>query len=64
MARVVVLPNAENLAEGLSGPVLLAERVDPVSLEDEHTSLQFIERIACAIQEADATEGRYWSISA
>ncbi len=37
MARVIVLPNAEYLAEGLSGPVLLDERVDPVSLEDEHS---------------------------
>ena len=52
MARVIVLPNAEHLAEGLSGPVLLDERVDPVSLEDEHSSLQFIERVACAIQDA------------
>lgn len=56
MARVIVLPNAEHLSEGLGGPVLLAEHVDPVNLEDEHTSLQFIERVACAIQDADATE--------
>ena len=52
MARVIVLPSAEYLAERLSGPVLLDERVDPVSLEDEHSSLQFIERVACAIQYA------------
>jgi len=56
MARVIVLPNAEYLAEGLSGTVLLAERVDPVSLDDEHSSLQFIERVACAIQDAEAME--------
>ncbi len=32
MARVIVLPNAQHFAEGLVGPVLLDERVDPVSL--------------------------------
>lgn len=58
MARVIVLPNAEHVAEGLIGPVLLDECVDPVSLEDEHISLQFIERVASAIQDADATEIR------
>jgi hypothetical protein len=58
MARVIVLPNAEHVAQGLVGPVLLDERVDPVSLEDEHTSLQFIERVASAIQDADAAEIR------
>lgn len=56
MARVIVLPDAEHLAEGLSGPVLLAERVDPVNLDDEHSSHQFIERIAWAIQDAEAIE--------
>jgi hypothetical protein len=58
MARVIVLPNADHLTKGLGGPVLLDECVDPVSLEDEDTSLQFIERIACAIQQADAVELR------
>jgi hypothetical protein len=58
MARVIVLPNTGHLAEGLVGPVLLDERVDPVSLENEYTSLQFIERVACAIQDADAAEIR------
>jgi hypothetical protein len=58
MARVIVLPNAGHVAEGLVGSVLLNERVDPISLEDEHTSLQFIERVASAIQHADAAETR------
>ncbi len=56
MARVIVLPNAEHLVDGLSGRVLLDERVDPVSLENEHSSLQFIERVACAIQDAERIE--------
>jgi len=53
MARVIVLPNAEHLTEDLSGPVLLDERVDPVNLEDEHSSLQFIERVAWAVRDAE-----------
>ena len=56
MARVIVLPNAGHLAEGLSGRVLLAEHVDSVNLDDEHSSLQFIERIGWAIQDAEALE--------
>ena len=56
MARVIVLPNAVNLAEGLSGSLLLDERVDPAHLEDEHSSLQFIERVAWAIQDAEGRQ--------
>jgi hypothetical protein len=53
MARVIVLANAEHLDASLSGPILLDERVDPVALEDEHSSLQFIERVASAIEDAE-----------
>jgi hypothetical protein len=56
VARVIVLPNAVNLAEGFSRSVVLDERVDPVHLEDEHSSLQFIERVALAIQDAEGRE--------
>jgi hypothetical protein len=56
MARVIVLPNAANLTEGFSRSVVLDERVDPVHLEDEHSSLQFIERVAWAIQAAEGRE--------
>jgi hypothetical protein len=58
MARVIVLADAEELVTGPGGHLLLDERIAPVSLEDEHTSLQFIERVARAIQEADAAEIR------
>jgi hypothetical protein len=34
----------------------LDERVDPVALEDEHSSLQFIERVAWAIEDAERME--------
>ena len=53
MARVIVLPDAEHLDGNLSGPIFLDERVDPVSLEDEHSSLQFIERVAWAVHDAE-----------
>jgi hypothetical protein len=56
MARVIVLPNAEHPAEGLSGPVLFAERVDPVNLDSEHSSHQLIERVGWAIRDAEAME--------
>ena len=52
MARVIVMPNAANLAQGISGEVLLAERVDPTKLEDVQTSLEFLERLERAITPA------------
>jgi hypothetical protein len=55
MARVIVLPDAAHLT-GLSGQVLLDERVDPVNLGNEHSSLQFIERVALAIHSADGMQ--------
>lgn len=56
MARVIVLPNAVHLDASLRGPVLLDERVDPVALADEHSSLRFIERVAWAIEDAERLE--------
>ena len=60
MARVIVMPNATNLEQGVSGKVLLAERVDPTKLEDEQAllesleeaALEFLERLVCAITPA------------
>jgi hypothetical protein len=56
VARVIVLPNTEHFDATLSGQALLDERVDPVALEDEHSSLQFIERVAWAIEDAERME--------
>jgi hypothetical protein len=36
--------------------VLLDERVDPVNLDNEHSSLQFIERVALAIHSAEGMQ--------
>ena len=52
MARVIVMPNATNLEQGISGKVLLAERVDPTKLENVQTSLEFLERLVRAITPA------------
>jgi len=52
MARVIVMSNAANLEQGVSGRVLLAERVDPTKLENVQTSLEFLERLMCAITPA------------
>ena len=52
MARVIVMPNAANLEQGVSGRVLLAERVDSTKLEDVQASLEFLERLVGAITPA------------
>ncbi|HME04764.1 MAG TPA: hypothetical protein VKG38_17205 [Solirubrobacteraceae bacterium] len=56
MARVVVLPNSERPSGSFSGPVLLDECVEAVHLENEHSSLQFIERVTWAIRDAERVE--------
>jgi hypothetical protein len=49
MARIVVLTEKQN-------EVLLDERVHPLHIEDEHTSLQILERLASAIVDASRKE--------
>lgn len=49
MARVIVKPDGE------SDVVLLEERVYPVHLENRISSLQVIERLAWAVDDAEAT---------
>jgi hypothetical protein len=53
VARVIVLPDALDLSDGLTSRVTLDERVDTVILADVDSSLRFIERVAGAIQDAD-----------
>ena len=52
MARVIVMPNAANLEQGVSGRILLAERVDSRKLDDVRASLEFLERLERAIRPA------------
>ncbi|HEX4188841.1 MAG TPA: hypothetical protein VHY83_13170 [Solirubrobacteraceae bacterium] len=49
MARVIVTPDEE------TDVVLLEERVYPVHLENKLSSLQVIERLAWAVDDAEAT---------
>ena len=45
MARIIVVNDRQD-------QILLDEQVHPVHIEDEHTSLQILERLAWAIKEA------------
>jgi hypothetical protein len=49
MARIIVTPDER------SDVVLLDERVYPIHLENELSSLQVVERLAWAVQDAEAT---------
>jgi len=49
MARVVVLNEKQDR-------ILLDEQVQPIHFEDEHASLQILERLAWAIAEAHESE--------
>jgi hypothetical protein len=52
MARIIVTPDEQ------SDVVLLDERVYPVHLDNKLSSLQFAERLAWAVNDAEATERR------
>ena len=49
MARIIVTPDERN------DVVLLDERVYPVHLENKLSSMQVIERLAWAVEDAEAT---------
>jgi hypothetical protein len=55
MARVMVVPNFSQTPNS-STVVLMDECVEPEHLDNEHTSLKFIERIAWAIRDAQGHE--------
>jgi hypothetical protein len=48
MARIIVTPDDQ------TDVVLLDERVYPIHLENERSSLQVIERLAWAVEDAEA----------
>ena len=50
MARIIVTPDDQ------SDVVLLDERVYPIHLENELSSLQVIERLAWAVQDAEGRD--------
>lgn len=57
MARIIVTNDAQHLGEStVDGPFLMDERVESTHLEDEHCSLQVIERMAWAVAAAEDLE--------
>jgi hypothetical protein len=61
MARVIVMPNHAQDVD-IDGHVLMDERVDPVHLEDEHSSHQVIERLAWAVLDAEEIVPVTWRV--
>ena len=56
MPRIIV--TLGGVGAKLRPPYMMDENVDPVHLDDEHSSLALIERLAWAIQDAKHAEGR------
>jgi hypothetical protein len=52
MARIIVTPDDQ------TDVVLLDERVNPIHLRNEFSSMQVIERLAWAVEDADAPARR------
>jgi hypothetical protein len=50
MARIIVMPNARDLKQGIRGTVLYAEQVSPEHLDDPHSSEQILERLEGAVR--------------
>jgi hypothetical protein len=57
MARIIVMPDAKHLKEGVKGTILYAEEVTPEHLDDLHCSEQILERLEGAVRGEPATAG-------
>jgi hypothetical protein len=55
MARIIVMPDATHLKQGISGTILYAEQVGPEHLDDLHSSEQILERLEGAVRQERAT---------
>ena len=51
MARIIVMPDATHLKEGINGTILYAEHVAPEHLDDLLASEQILERLEGAVRE-------------
>jgi hypothetical protein len=54
MARIIVMPDATHLKEGINGTILYAEHVAPEHLDDLLSSQQILERVEGAVREEGA----------
>jgi hypothetical protein len=50
MARIIVMPDAKHLKEGIRGTILYAEQVGPEHLDDLASSEQILERLEGAVR--------------
>jgi len=50
MARIIVMPDAKHLKEGVEGTILYAEQVGPEHLDDLISSEQILERLEGAVR--------------
>jgi len=57
MARLIVMPDANDLREGIAGTILYAEQVAPEHLDDLAFSEQILERLEGAVRDHRATVG-------
>ena len=55
MARIIVLPDATHLKEGINGTILYAEQIAPEHLDDLRSSEQILERLEGAVRDDRAT---------
>jgi hypothetical protein len=50
MARIIVMPDATHLQEGIKGKILYAEQVTPAHLDDLRSSEEILERLEGAVR--------------
>ena len=50
MARIIVMPDATYLRQGIRGTILHAQRVTPEHLDDLHSSEEILERLEGAVR--------------
>ena len=50
MARIIVMPDAKHLREGINGTILYAEQVAPEHLDDLRRSEQILECLEGAVR--------------
>ena len=55
MARIIVMPDAKNLKQGIRGTILYVEQVRPEHLDDLRSSEQILERLEGAVRAEEAT---------
>ena len=55
MARIIVMPDATHLKEGVNGTILYAEEIAPEHLDDLRSSEQILAHLEGAVRRAEAT---------